>query len=655
MPAAPVSTPFTHYTKLVTTRLRSRVHGQAFSSAFAALEREKNVSPATKAALARVKELAALQDEHRRGFDPKLKAKAVQQLQSLPLLSAEDDPHFSATLKALRVAAYFAAVDTPVTYALLNHLTKHSYLLDGFNMQQIARVLLELQHPKTAEVLSILLPRLREVSASDVTATEACLLLEVLSVYKVGQEDTVLMDHLTAVMRRTIKDLSLHDIMQCIAALRYVPSSYCELLVRPVLQAADGRLCELLEEAVMSLRAYVEDGFAAKPSLCSVAVEADVGRMTAAPDAAAELAEEAAGEDIAEAERRRIGEKETRQLLLINLRESRALIWELTRTCTWLRWAPRRVLNELARTVMAFSNPHLCRTTADERERERLWNDVPLLSPKDLAFFLRLLSAVNYRHERALLLLSSRIAATAATSSSSAVAAADGSGGAPQVTGVQRPLEEMTALSALTTAVESLALFYMTEATATVTALVKEIAALREHRAAFAAPQQLLVVVDSLSRLFLSLVRLRYSPLPSSQGGAEGEASAIRKCLASLLADDALQWFASGPACVRHPLLTAQLISGVAGVWASASTAESLGVDSVPRLLTQLLVGLRRSELSRKTAAAAQDGHSSEGGSRGEMQRSVADAVATVRSLNVADPQLCEALQDAEAVSVRLL
>lgn len=231
--------PFEKMAKDVAVRMRSKVHRQSFSNAVMAKEARK-LSPAGRLSVERVAELMALQQRHQRTFDPALRTEAMQILRTLPLLSTDEDPLFVHTQRALRVAAYFDAATLPVTYALINQHTKNAFLLDAVAMSSFFNTLAKLQHPQTTEIITILLPRLRDL-ACELVPYEAVNILRLL--HRVGLEDTKLIKILTDTVVRTVADTPLKDVRQCAVVLAETyPSEAKEVLI-----AAERRLCDDIE------------------------------------------------------------------------------------------------------------------------------------------------------------------------------------------------------------------------------------------------------------------------------------------------------------------------------------------------------------------------------------------------------------------------
>ncbi|RNF27133.1 putative mitochondrial RNA binding protein [Trypanosoma conorhini] len=246
--------PFEKMAKDIAVRMRSKVHQQSFGNSVRRAQ-ERRLSPAGRLAVERVAELVALQQRHQRTFDPALRTEAVQILRALPLLSTDEDPRFVQAQRALRVAAYFDAVDLPATYALINQHTKNAFLLDAVAVSAFFLILSKLRHPQTAEIVAILLPRLREV-APDLIPREAIHVLRLL--HRCGVGDASLVKILTDTVVKTVADTPLTDVRQCAVMLA---EAYPEE-AKQVLAAAETRLCSEVE--------VCEDAAAAKGIILDV-------------------------------------------------------------------------------------------------------------------------------------------------------------------------------------------------------------------------------------------------------------------------------------------------------------------------------------------------------------------------------------------------
>ncbi|KAG8344293.1 hypothetical protein ERJ75_001650200 [Trypanosoma vivax] len=234
-----MSHPFEKAARDIAFRMRSKVHKQSYSNAISARERRR-LSPTGLLAMERLAELAELQKVHQRTLDPAIRTSATQILRTLPLFSTDEDPQFIHTQKALRTAAYFGAVDLPVTYALINQHTRNAFLLDAVAMSSFFHTLGKLQHPQTAEIVGILLPRLREL-ASELVPYESINVLRVLKRSQIN--DVQLVRVITDTVVHTVADTPLADICQCATLL--LESNHEE--ASRILDAAGGRLCNFIE------------------------------------------------------------------------------------------------------------------------------------------------------------------------------------------------------------------------------------------------------------------------------------------------------------------------------------------------------------------------------------------------------------------------
>ncbi|CAJ1991873.1 mitochondrial RNA binding protein / MRB8620 / RESC3 [Leishmania donovani] len=468
----PSYTPYVAHTKRVTARMRARMHKQSFTNAILASTQAERTD-LSRVADARLRELTALRADHQRTFDPIFKQKALNLLQTLPLKAAADDPHFTYTLGALRVCGYFSATQSPATFNLLNHATRHTFLLDAFSFYQLFLALEEMRHPQTAEILSIVLPRVMEV-ATDFTEGEARLLLDLYFKHNLLTKE--LSERLAGVITGSVNDLSGKDLISAVSA---VPNMAFEQISRRFLEAATPRLCRTLREATEQVQLY-------KATYLEHA-----GRGAAASDAARPmLRRDADGqppqnpdmETPTERTLRRRKEEEWRQLLIDQIYEGLSLHRELQKSITWLCWAPRPLLNELVRCALIFSEPLLAdaaeqlpaalkdkatgasassvaisangELAAIVAERENYARDLPQVRRRSLCHCLKMLHFTSYRHLPALRLLSARIAAT------------------KDVLGIVSPLVLARELSQ---AVEAIAFFCATDCAPAVTAIIDDI------------------------------------------------------------------------------------------------------------------------------------------------------------------------------------
>ncbi|CBZ29718.1 conserved hypothetical protein [Leishmania mexicana MHOM/GT/2001/U1103] len=470
----PSYTPYVAHTKRVTARLRARMHKQSFTSALLASTQAERTD-LSKVADARLRELTALRADHQRTFDPSFKQKALNLLQTLPLKAAADDPHFSYTLAALRVCGYFSAAQSPATFNLLNHATRHTFLLDAFNFYQLFLALEEMRHPQTAEILSIVLPRVMEVAA-DFTEGEARLLLDLYFKHNLLTKE--LSERLVGVITGSVNDLSGKDLISAVAA---VPTMGSEQISRRFLEAATPRLCRALRETTEQVQLY-KATYLAHPGRGGGA--SDAARPMPIRDADGQPPPNPGMETPTERTLRRRKEEEWRQFLANQIHEGISLHRELQKSVAWLCWAPRPLLNELVRCALIFSEPLLTDSAeqlpaalkgkatgasassgaisedgelmAIVAERENYARDLSQVRRRSLCHCLKMLHFTSYRHLPALRLLSARIAA------------------AKDVLGIVSPLVLARELSQ---AVEAIAFFYATDCTPAVTAIIDDIVA----------------------------------------------------------------------------------------------------------------------------------------------------------------------------------
>nr|CCC96166.1 unnamed protein product [Trypanosoma congolense IL3000] len=248
-----VESRFEQSAKHFTVKMRSKVHAQSYDNVVAA-QQSRRLSPAGLLAMERLSELTALQQRHQRTFDPALRDSATQILRTFPLFSIDEDPHFVHAQKALRLAAYFGAVDLPVTYALINQHTKNAFLLDAFAMASFLYTLPKLKHPQSVEIIGILLPRLREV-APELLAHEAIHILRLLRKHHL--DDLQFAQTVTATLTATAEDVPLISIRQGAIVLS---ETFPEEAQR-VLLAAEHRLCDEIETNtdVLEVKAVILD------------------------------------------------------------------------------------------------------------------------------------------------------------------------------------------------------------------------------------------------------------------------------------------------------------------------------------------------------------------------------------------------------------
>ncbi|CBH18781.1 hypothetical protein, conserved [Trypanosoma brucei gambiense DAL972] len=231
-----MSNPFEKVARGIAFKMRSKVHKQGYSNTVMA-QQARRLSPTGLLAMERLTELTALQQRHQCTFDPALRSKATQILRTLPLLSIDEDPYFTHTQRALRLAAYFGAVDLPVTYALINQHTKNAFMLDAFSMASFFYTLAKLKHPQTKEIVGILLPRLREV-APELIAREAVHILRLLC--SIQMADAQLVKVVTETVVATAADVPLRDARQC----AFILSETFPEEAQRILGAVEHRLCD---------------------------------------------------------------------------------------------------------------------------------------------------------------------------------------------------------------------------------------------------------------------------------------------------------------------------------------------------------------------------------------------------------------------------
>lgn len=508
-------------------------------------------TPAAHLAVKCVEGLVALQQEHRRSFDPKLKHKAVAALQTVPLLGVEDDPHFLLCIRTLRVAGYFGATHAPMVLSLLNHLTKHAFLLDGCNLYQICRVLTDLQHPQGQEVLLILLPRMRAVTqAGDVTALELAYVIRALHRYDL--RDETFLQSAAAVMGRALPDMPLNEWVHCVAVLDKMPTE----TAKNVLRAGEARLCEHLEEAVLSHKMY----------------SSQLSMTGTNPNGAGHDREASAHSPM---------DEQHMALWQQHAAESRALLVELTRILTYVQWGPRRVMNAYLRAVLTYTaglpptqTRQMVPGSGDSEESvvvfaeetqglEALREGVPILHRDDMCYVMKALTHTKYRHERALRHLASRIAASREHN-----------------TNLRE--DEAQALSGLAIAVEALAFFDQATAAASLSALLEEILQRVVSSSALGPPMPILLPLASALE---SIVRLR---LPAAATTAEGDGHHLE----GFLHCRPLHQFAALSVLQREPLLTVRLLTAITQICVQLKE----GPAPPPALMTPVAVR-ERSEL----------------------------------------------------------
>ncbi|GET91662.1 hypothetical protein, conserved [Leishmania tarentolae] len=469
----PSYTPYVAHTKRVTARLRARMHKQSFGNTVLASAQAERTD-VSRVADARLRELMALRADHQRTFDPIFKQKALNLLQTLPLKAAAEDPHFSYTLGALRVCGYFSATQSPATFNLLNHATRHSFLLDAFNCYQLFLALKEMRHPQTAEILSLVLPRVVEV-ATDFTEGEARLVLDVYCKHNLLTME--LSQRLAGVIIGSVNDLNGKDLTSAVSA---VPNMGTENISRRFLEAATPRLCRALRETTEQIQLYKATYL--QPAGRS-ATASDAAQPSLIGDTDGEKPPIPDKETPTERTLRRRKEEEWRRFLINQIYEGVSLHCALQQSIEWLCWAPRSLLNELVRFALLSSEPLLPNSaeqlspvltgkvagggassgtlSADGKvlaavvaEHENYVLDLPQVRRRSLCHCLKMLQFTSYRHLPALRLLSARIAAM------------------KDATGSVSPLVLARELSQ---AVEAVAFFHATECAPAVTAIIDEI------------------------------------------------------------------------------------------------------------------------------------------------------------------------------------
>lgn len=498
------TTPFATYSKQFTSRLRARMHAQSFSNAVQESQRLRR-SSAGLVAEQRVRELVQLQKEHERFFDPKLRVKALTLLRTLPLISTDEDPHFVMTMRALRVCMHFNAVESPATFALLNHLTRHTFLLDGHALFQFCCILSELHHPQTTDILYILLPRIREVAREDLTAHEAVAVLRLYHQY--GVHDSTLATLLTQVFSRAVMDISISDLCCCVAMM---PALNDPALGREFIAAAEHRISAVLRESTTSFLFYWSH-YAVGAPLTQVAGPSEV-----------------------------VDDRQLRNFVLMELHHARRLQQELYHSLKWLCWGPRRLLNELVRSALVWSEPRDLtmerhqQMTAASNETEALsggfasgddarsdvamtvgvakqtsssvdHHTVPVLSRQDICACINMLHFTSYRHEAGVSQLLSRVA----TMEFGGVATTDGH------------------LVDLTSAVEGGAYFYAVKSLPALHSILEEILdKMRSLASQATQPQQHRLVEAVVIRLMMSMARLAMAIPPLDTTTSTGTSTA---------------------------------------------------------------------------------------------------------------------------------
>eukprot|EP00796_Vickermania_ingenoplastis_P001515 gene1515-900_t len=406
------------YAKVFTARLRSRAHNQAFAHSYQEMRRRAK-SPAAKAATKKMDELDHLCRLQRSTFDPAMKTKGLHLYQQLPLpLSSDEDPHFVLSTRALRIAAQLEAQNHPLTFALLNHCTKHSYLLDGYSLVKLLQALRALNHPQSADALRILLPRLEQV-ADELTAAEAAGLLQIIAHFQpqAGIDPTAVCTRYSQLMIDTVAYLPLEELRKVLAAVPLLPAELGRSVIvaaEPALLSAIGterRLYALLRATAGTAPADQTDETAETERKCSETAgsEEDGG---AAKSSSAEADGDAPSSSTA-APSPGSSPAPTREEQLQLLEAHRAVHRLARRGLLSLEYDPqhrsgsndlRRLMNEMVRAVLDMTV--VDRATADASA------NVPAapsgMVRSDVCETARLLHLASYRHVPALQRLASR-------------------------------------------------------------------------------------------------------------------------------------------------------------------------------------------------------------------------------------------------------
>ncbi|KAG5495638.1 hypothetical protein GH5_03303 [Leishmania sp. Ghana 2012 LV757] len=563
----PSYTPYVAHAKKVTARLRSRMHNQSFTSAVRA-STEVNQNELSRVADARLRELMALRADHQRTFDPLFKQQALKLLQTLPLKAVADDPHLSYTMSALRVCGYFSATQSPATFNLLNHTTRHTFLLDAFSVSQLLFALDDMRHPQTAEILSIVLPRVTEL-ATEFTQREARLVLG--ACFKHNLLTMELNEKLADVITGSVNDLRGNDLAGAVSAVLNMCTAK---VARRFLETATPRLCRALRETAEQVHLYKTTYL---QPVGGGAAASDAARSMLTGGSDDERPPNPAMETPTERTLRHRKEEEWRRFLITQIYEGVTLHRELQRGIAWLCWAPRPLLNEVVRCTLLWSEPTLVSspghslaalkaeeagenassgaTPADGElalameDREMYARDLPQVRRRSLCYCLKMLHLTSYRHLPALRLLSARIAVS------------------KDVMGIVSPTEVARELSQ---AVEAIAFFYATDCAPAVTAIVDDIvehveplmnAPALQSRARLLSAEELKLAERVVVRVLLSCARL-LSTLMEEKGGksaletAPVQEEAMRAILAQATA------LAASPMSQAYLALGLRLIPG---------------------------------------------------------------------------------------------
>ncbi|KPI84665.1 hypothetical protein ABL78_6281 [Leptomonas seymouri] len=454
-----MSTPYAAYMRQVTARLQARMHSQSYASMVQRMERCK-ATPMGCIADARMSELKDLVDQHRRTFDPTFKEKALGILQTLPLKSTDEDPRFKHTFAGLQVCAYFGAVNAPATFNLINHVTRHTFLLDAYSIFKFYLALVKLHHPQTAEIVQILLPRIREV-VGGFSISEARLIMEFLAMQKVL--DVELARDLVAVMQGGLQDVSIWELARCMASVQLMGSTE---VAREFLTAAAPRICRVLQESVAQRHYYKSLYFSEAKDIWLPSSSAAQGDCDSSANAKGTAT--------------RASKAQLQAFLLEEQRAAAQLLMALSRTVSYLSWGPRRMLNEMVRTTIAWSEPNTLSpsspnslsdegaagtgsssshvngviTEAERQKREDYLQALPQLRRHHLGLMLKALHFASHRHLAGLRLLSARIASIE-----------------PEVTNAASTLVS----DDLPLAIEAVAYFYATDCIPAVISMVDEV------------------------------------------------------------------------------------------------------------------------------------------------------------------------------------
>lgn len=538
-----MTTPYAVYVKEFTARLQARVHQQAYATFMQQVERRVQTREGNLAD-ARMEELRQLMFQHKRTFEPALKNKALALLQTMPLKSTSEDPYFAHTFTGLHACAYFHDITSPSAYNFINHITRHTFMLDGRAIFDFAKVLEQMRHPQAAEVMQILLPRIREV-AGELTVTQARMLMEYLASLQLL--DTALTTKLVAMMQAGVQDIDAVELSMCVRAMAVVSPA---AVARDFITAATPRICQVLQESVAQRHCYKllyfqKAGGAASSSTPSAgnSYGASIGDDGAASSSAGPSGVLA-----------HVAPAELRASLLNEQWSAFHVLKAVTTLTTHLSWAPRRVLNEMVRTAVAWSEPDSLEAAtpptqhADEGEssatkeaaghhtstagfEEAAKADyaeyvakMPQLRRLDLSQLLKALHFSSYRHPTGLRLLSARVAA------------------ATDKSYVPSPHSNWV-VDELPMAIEAVAYFYATDCLPAVLSMVEEVrvsylssleASLRAERAvpAVLTPTQKISAEVVLLRTLLSCARLLSAcavagaPAKTLSGGSGAAAAA---------------------------------------------------------------------------------------------------------------------------------